>query len=466
MRVMDGCFDERAALIRPLSAVVTRNGDSSRLHIVRETSWYAAGLLLRNQAGDRERAIRAIEAVLEQQIDEPGRPWHGTFYRYAEEPRPTSAARRWTDYDPNWREFIGTTFQIILLNFADRVPAELNRRMEQSIRLAVEGEIQEDRLKPTYTNTALLYGVLIGFAGERLQKPEWTRRANEWTEAVYRDFNRYGAFAEFNSPTYCGTDLFGLALWRVHGTTPRMREAGGAMEAALWRSTAALYHADLKNICGPYDRSYGMDMRRYASLVGLWLLSVLDPGEAPFPPVEFGVDHGSDIAYAPCFLLVPTRIPGDAMKHFRAFQGERLVRQQITSRRIATAWIEKDYMLGGEFTGKTRDAASGSQFHPATIHWRLPGGGVGWIRMVNAPRVDATAARDTLSISAVGDATFRILAPGAEARSVQRDQWRLPGLTVRVATDAAGTSAEARESFVEIVYRDATRFTLKVQSAP
>ncbi len=207
-------------------------------------------------------------------------------------------------------------------------------------------------------------------------------------------------------------------------------------------------------------------MQRYASLAGLWLLSVMDPAEAPFPPVEYGVDHGSDIAYAPCFLLVPTRIPDDAMKHFRAFQGERLVRQQITSLRIATAWIGKDYMLGGEITGKSRDAGAGSQFHPAPVHWRLPGGGVGWIRLLSVPRVDAAAAKDTLSISAVGDATFRILARGAEAGSVDRDQWRLPGLTVQVATDAAGASAEAREGFVEIVYRDATRFTLKVKSAP
>jgi hypothetical protein len=465
MRVMDGCFDERAALIRPLSRLITPEGDRSRWLLVRETSWYAAGLLLRNQPGDRERALRSIEAVLKYQIDKPGAVYHGTFYRYPEEPQPPGT-RRWQDYDPNWREFIGTTFQIILVNYRDRLPQDLAKRMEQSIRLAIEGEIQEARLRPTYTNVALLFGALLDFAGQRFERPEWTQRAAEWNDAVYREFTQYGAFTEFNSPTYYGTDLFGLALWRVHGTTPRMREAGAAMEAAVWRSIASMYHAGLRNIAGPYDRAYGMDMRRYASLTGLWLRAVLDEGEAPHPPIEYDADHGSDIAYAPCFLLVPTRIPADAMKHFHAFQGERLVRQQITAKRIATAWIGKNYILGGEFTNKTWNARPGSQFHPATVHWKTPDGGVGWIRLLNTPAVDATASRDTLEVSLEGDATFRIMAPGVKTGNVERSRWRLPGLTVEVETDADGATAEPAKDYLEIVYRHATRFTLKLQSAP
>jgi hypothetical protein len=114
-----------------------QGGGYRQPHLIRDTSWYTVGLLLRDQPGDRDRAIRALNAVLDQQIDGPGERWHGTFYREAEEPRHTDEARPWHNYDPNRREFIGTTFEIILLNFGERLPNELNRRMEQSIRTPV-----------------------------------------------------------------------------------------------------------------------------------------------------------------------------------------------------------------------------------------------------------------------------------------------------------------------------------------
>jgi len=149
------------------------------------------------------------------------------------------------------------------------------------------------------------------------------------------------------------------------------------------------------------------------------------------------------------------------MKHLLAFQGERQVRQQITGTRVATAWLGEDYMLGGEHTG---GSPMGHQFHPATVHWRLPDGGVGWIRLLNYRGVDAAASRDTLTISCA-DAAFRIMAPGAEPGAIQRNQWRLPGLTVQVETDASGADVKAAQEAIEIAYRGATRFTLKVQSA-
>jgi hypothetical protein len=466
MQVMDRCYDDRIALIRPLARYRANGIDYPPRHSVRESSWYAVGLLLRDQAGDRDRAVRVLNAVAGQQMDEPEEQWHGTFYRSAEEPRPGTSARQWADYDPNWREFIGTTFEIILLNYSDRLPKELISRLEHSIQMAVEGEIHEGRLKPSYTNIALLYGALISFAGERFHRADWNQRATEWTDAVYRGFKEYGAFPEFNSPTYCGPDLFALALWRVHGSTGRIRDAGSEMEAGLWRIIASLYHAGLKNISGPYDRSYGMDMRHYVSLTGLWLRTVLDPEIAPVPAIGYDVEHGNDLAYVTCYLLVPSRIPEDAMKWFRAFQGEHLVTQKITAKRTATAWIGKDYMFGGEFTSMTRDAAAPTtQFHPATAHWKMPDGDVGWIRLVNAARVDAVASKDGLKISCVGDATFRIKAQGANAANVQRDRWSLPGLTVDMDTDAAGASSTAHDGYIDIAYRDATRFTMRIRSS-
>ena len=105
---------------------------------------------------------------------------------------------------------------------------------------------------------------------------DWKKQSTEWTEAVYKLYKQYGAFFEYNSPTYCGVDIYGLALWRSYGSTPRIRSIGSEMEAGLWRDIATLYQPELRNISGPYDRAYGMDMESYVSVDGVWMRTVLD----------------------------------------------------------------------------------------------------------------------------------------------------------------------------------------------
>ena len=66
-----------------------------------------------------------LKVVLNAQYREPGKPWDGTFRRTPTEPEPGTNAVMWRDYDPNWREFIGTTFAIILNEYPDRIPPDL-----------------------------------------------------------------------------------------------------------------------------------------------------------------------------------------------------------------------------------------------------------------------------------------------------------------------------------------------------
>ena len=102
---MDRYWDEAAGLFRvPDDALYERGQVGVTAHLVRETAWYALGLLLRDGPGDRVRASRAIDTVLTYQFDAPGQPYHGTWYRFPQEPPDNPIV--WRDYDPNWREFI------------------------------------------------------------------------------------------------------------------------------------------------------------------------------------------------------------------------------------------------------------------------------------------------------------------------------------------------------------------------
>ena len=105
-------------------------GNAVRKHGARDTAWYAVGLLLRDQPDDRARAVHALEAVIALQYNAPGRKWDGTFARTPEDAPLNSSAREWEEYDPNWREFIGTTFALILEEFTDRLPAGMAAQLE------------------------------------------------------------------------------------------------------------------------------------------------------------------------------------------------------------------------------------------------------------------------------------------------------------------------------------------------
>jgi hypothetical protein len=454
-------WDENEKLVMsPYSANAARTGH----YMVRESSWYALGLLLRDAPGDRQRAAEILDAVLKEQYITPGVRWYGTYKRTPEEPDPTAKTLMWRGYDPNWRVFIGTTFAIILIEFPKRISPELAQRMYAAIDRSIEGEISEGRLLPTYTNIALMYGFLWDFAAVHDKRADWQKQSADWTENVYRLFKQHNTFSEYNSPTYCGVDLYGLALWRDYGSTVRMRTTGSEMESALWRELVDYYQPELRNISGPYDRSYGMDMEQYVSVVGVWMRTALDERTAPLPKPTATTDHLPDIWFAPHMAILGTRIPQDALNKMKNFTGEHLIHKQIDGQRVATAWIGRNVIFGGEATSRTKDSGTTTQFHPATVQWRTPSGEIGWVQMVQSPMVDATADEHGLTISTTGTIRLRIHAKDLVQNNVGKAEWILPGLHVAVASDAKSFSVEKATDAIDLVYSGINEMRLDIKS--
>lgn len=451
LEVVDSWWDDEAALLwnPPRSfddALAPRS-----VHMVPQTAWYAAGLLLRAGPGDVDRAIRAVQRLVSLQHDAPGTAWHGTYARFAEWPEPADGAVEWVDYDPNWREFVGTTFAVVLHRLADELPAALVSSIEDSIALAQRGE-PEGRIPEHYANIALMKAWLDADTGRRRNDHALVEAGESFAERVVERFRRHQAFDEYGSPTYYGIDLYALALWRDLAPTDRFAEWAEEVEAALWRDIATWYHPGLRNLCGPYTRAYGMDMGSYAALLGLWMQPVLGD-DAPFPDLDEDVDHAHDLAMAPMAALLGPRIPDDVLPALRGLRGEHVVEKVISDdpRRVATGWLAPDVMIGAE------DNAGGwsgyRQYHPATIHWRLPDGGVGTIRAVHRGPLRATAAPGELHLRAedhphVGpQPTSFHVAAGSSAPDVELTptSWHLPGLTVEVDGPAEGVEVRAGE---------------------
>jgi hypothetical protein len=453
MHVADANFD-------PAMHIVLFPGmDNHPRHVVRETSWYALGLLLRDAPGDRATAAAALEAVLANQYTDPGTKWFGTFRRTPSEPLPPANAIDFQQFDPNWRVFVGTTFQMILADFPDRIPAPLAERLYHSIDLAVQGEKQEGRLTPTYTNPALMYGALWDFIATHNHDQARLAEAAAWNAEVYRLFKLHNSFGEYNSPTYYGVDLYGLALWRTYGSTPAMRAHGSEMERILWTDIAAFYQPNLRNLAGPYDRSYGMDMETYTALTGLWIRTLLPAEKAPLPPLTANGDHALDNWFVPMVVLLGSPVPPAALAQFRRFSGPHQVTRQITDTRTATAWIGSDVLFGAESTHRTVGVNGHSQFHPATVQWRTPSGAIGWINITRTPPIDAKAGQEGIEIQTDGIVTFQIHAPGVQPGEITANRWNLPGLPLKIVTNAPATIA-AHGTETEITYQSVVSLSI------
>ena len=151
------------------------------------------------------------------------------------------------------------------------------------------------------------------------------------------------------------------------------------------------------------------------------------------------------------------------MVKFKSFPGPHPVIHPIEGGRVATAWIGKDVIYGGEITGHTSGVDAHSVFHPVTVQWQAPNGTIGWIQLSRSPMIDAKADKTGFSISANGDVTFRIHAPGIAASDTLKDQWSLAGLTVHVNSNAKSFSAEQNGPFVDVRYLDMTSMTLNME---
>jgi hypothetical protein len=473
---MDSLWDPEARLLRC---------PGGHAHMVRETSWYAAGLLTRGGDGDRDRAAEAIMSVLNHQFEAPGRPYHGTWRRSPDEPDPPPHAAEWRDYDPNWREFVGCALLLILDEFESELPAALIERIDRALSLAADGA-RARAVAPSYTNIALMGAYLFDGVGHRLRAADLRQTGEDLARQVHSGWARTSSFPEFNSPTYYGVDLFALALWRSRAPSPVLRRLGADMEQGLWREIGARYHPGLRNMAGPFDRTYGMDMRRYAALLGLWIGFVVGRERAPLPAGgPSASEHAADWCFAPCFALLGAAPPAEVADRLVSAPanltppcatapcatalyvtttiGSAPTASPDSSRGVATSWIGPRHMIGAQDAGGTMNDAN-EQYCPVIVHWSAPGlagnsDEVNWLRVAPMTPVDAEVDEDgTLHLIHHDRADhtslcFQAYAPRANPGELAAYHWRLPGLTVRLsATEDIEVATSRSDDLLRITY--------------
>lgn len=337
----------------------------------RATTYDSSGLLLRNSDYDSANATLLLRHVVGLQIRAPGRA-HGSFPDQINGP---------VDY--NWREFVGLGLIVIIEEFGSQLPQDLVTEIRRSLLFAAEGALARN-VAPSYTNIAVMSAFLMDYVGRREANAAIAYlgyyKAREITELYYRD----SSFSEFNSPTYYGVTLFGLACWRRFGGD-EIPAWAARLEASLWNEISQTYHPGLRTMSGPATRTYGIDMNDYVTHMGFWIgIGLEDINQAPLP--RFG-QGGAQFEWASfvIYQVVGGKIPAELIPKFT---DSRPVPNTLNIHVAAhpETGLEMDITVVKQPTWMM---GAGTGFHtwsgtrvPATIHWKIDGSPkIGWLQV-------------------------------------------------------------------------------------
>lgn len=377
-------------------------------HETRSTVWYAAGLLRRNQGSDVDNAVRIINSVIADQKKNISDQWFGDYTKYPEEPTvgtawyPESIYNSW---DPNWRGFIGTALIIMYEEYGHLLPTSTLSLIVESMRNNTIGDsyrvggVDGDNLYPAYSNPSIMRAVGTGWTGRKLNDSNMTSAGEAYAQEVLDLFNLNNTLSEFNSPTYTGVSLYALTLWAKYMPSSSLMGANGArMIADIWTSVGQMYNANLRNIAGPWDRTYGWDQNLYIGIMNIYLLSLVGSAKGPtINTVSHGrtpawaTTHADDFEIAPLLSVIlpyhQTLIPEEVKANLVTFPGEHIYKTAAYSPphdyklRNVTTWLSDNITIGAE--SFDQDVVGGFSINPpnwtpAVTQWLRSDGSVGF----------------------------------------------------------------------------------------
>ncbi|GAB1206830.1 hypothetical protein APSETT445_005532 [Aspergillus pseudonomiae] len=366
MDYLDRIYDPTAAYVfSPSAATALR-------HDTRASVWYAVGLLARNQNDDVAQAMAIIQNVIEAQFKDPTDQWYGDYPVYPEEPTVGTAAYQsslYDTWDPNWRGFIGTAFIIALEEFPHLVSPDVTQLMLESLYNSTIGDsyrvggVDGDNLYPSYTNPALMRAIVSGWTGKRYADANMTLAGEHYANEIIDLFDRANTLSEFNSATYTGVSLIALTMWTKYAAESSVMKAKGKeMLQATWRSIGDLYHAELKNLAGPWDRSYGFDMQKYFGIMSAHIWTLVGKETSPVIDKLYATEKAIDAVVGPGYLNL-TYPQGTPDSQFQ------FLVSPFTQKKDVAGWedlVGLDVRVSGTFDSKLRVSYSASD---ATIKY-------------------------------------------------------------------------------------------------
>lgn len=393
---MDRFWDPRINQLYDLESKAAMN------HETQPSIWYAVGLLARNNGDDAANAEAIISYVIADQFKNPADLWYGDYTREPEEPDVGTAVyppKAYGSYDPNWRGFIGLSLITMYEDFGDLLSQPIKDLMLESLFNCSVGDsyrgggVNGDNLYPSYSNPAIMRAVGTGWTGRQTGDENMTQAGEDYAKEIIELWDMHDTLSEFNSATYTGISLFGLTLWcKYMPEDSILAQRGPDMLRGVWNTTSQLWNANMRNLAGPWDRSYSFDMTISLGYLSLWLAPIIGREESGLHQYPEIMSHARDWGWAPVVAVhseFHNSLLSDELKDsLKVFEGERTWEGQayyppfdLDTRNITT-WLDENLMIGAQSyhtQSKNGPSNNNGQFHPAVAQWKYADDRIGWL---------------------------------------------------------------------------------------
>jgi hypothetical protein len=302
------------------------------VHPTRESLGYAVALLDTYDDAFLDRAQDILRRIIEIQEDDPNHQHYGVWPHLMEEP-----LGKGPYVDRNWADFLGKDMLHVIIYHKDRLPVELAKEVEASLRRAVEA-IRIRNVGAGYTNIAVMGSYVTLVAGETLQDDEILKRGLARLRVLHEHTQETGTFTEYNSPTYTMVALRDLSGFRHHVKHAEGKAMVDDLFRIAWETVATHFHVPSRQWVGPNSRYYavftGEDVLRF---IERWTSSKVDFG--------YGETPGD-----PALEDMNAQCPSDLEDYFVALDAPRTVVQTVQKRSpislISTTYITPEMGLG------------------------------------------------------------------------------------------------------------------------
>ncbi len=230
--------------------------EGGAVHRTRESLEYAVALLDSGEPDRLRRAEAILGRVIALQDQDPNSRTYGIWPWFLEEPLDRMSPPDW-----NWADFCGTQLLQVALDHMDRLPADLQQKVRDSI-LHAARSIQRRDVGPGYTNIALMGAYVTLVAGERLDVRELRDYGCRRLRRFYDYTLEKGSFSEYNSPTYTCVAIDEISRMRRHVRDEESRELLGWLNNFAWRHVGRRFHEPTRQWSGPHSRCYSTLLRR------------------------------------------------------------------------------------------------------------------------------------------------------------------------------------------------------------
>jgi hypothetical protein len=225
------------------------------VHPTRDSLNYAVALLDTGSDQRLDRATQILRKVISLQDQNPDSRTYGIWSWFYEEPLDKMSPPDW-----NWADFCGTQLLQVARDHMDRLPADLQKDIRESIIHACHS-IKRRNVGPGYTNIALMGTYVTLSAGELFDDAEILEYGRSRLRRFWDYTQERGSFSEYNSPTYTVVAINEITRMFSHVKDPQSRPLIDKINRFAWFHLARHFHPPTQQWAGPHSRSYSTMLR-------------------------------------------------------------------------------------------------------------------------------------------------------------------------------------------------------------